>query len=102
MAVDRDQCLGGDACGACRRACPYDAPQFGSGPNPTMQLCTLCPDRLAEGKKPVCVDACPKRALDCGPLDALRRTYGDCRDVRGFAGSQSTRPAIIFKARYPA
>jgi anaerobic dimethyl sulfoxide reductase subunit B len=101
MAVDREACLGGDACGACRSACPFGIPQFGNTPNPKMQMCTLCPDRLAEGRKPVCVDACPMRALDCGPMDELRKKYGDCSEVRGFVRSESTRPAIIFKPRYP-
>ncbi|WP_342666912.1 4Fe-4S dicluster domain-containing protein, partial [Salmonella enterica] len=34
--------------------------------------CDGCYDRVAEGKKPICVESCPLRALDFGPIDELR------------------------------
>ena len=74
VAVDRARCLGRDNCGMfCREACPYDVPQFARGEDAKMQMCTLCADRRAEGKNPACVDACPLRALDWGPLDELEK-----------------------------
>ncbi|ESH17933.1 anaerobic dimethyl sulfoxide reductase, partial [Salmonella enterica subsp. enterica serovar Gaminara str. ATCC BAA-711] len=30
-------------------------------------------DRVADGKKPICVESCPLRALDFGPIDELRK-----------------------------
>lgn len=101
MVVEREQCLGKDSCEMfCRQACPYDVPQFGSEDNPKMQMCTLCADRLSENKKPVCVDACPMRALDAGPMDDLKKKYGDKKETEGFVRSAATNPSVIFKPRY--
>ena len=84
----------------CKEACPYDAPQFGEAENSKMQLCTLCVDRLADNKNPVCVDACPMRALDFGPIDELKKKYGEINEAPGFVHSKQTKPSIIFKPRY--
>jgi anaerobic dimethyl sulfoxide reductase subunit B (iron-sulfur subunit) len=101
MVVDREQCLGKDGCEMfCRQACPYDVPQFGIEEDAKMEMCTLCPDRLAASKKPICVDACPMRALDAGPIEELRKKYGNIKEVEGFAHSSETMPSIIFKPRY--
>lgn len=77
VVVRRDMCVGIKSCGgACRDACPHDAPQFGTEPNAKMQKCDLCCDRWAEGKKPVCVEACPMRALDAGDRDTMESHSG--------------------------
>ncbi|OGP84223.1 MAG: hypothetical protein A2Z08_01310 [Deltaproteobacteria bacterium RBG_16_54_11] len=77
VVVDSELCLGRESCGgACLVACPSDAPQFGAEPNARMQKCDLCCDRWAEGKKPICVEACPMRALDAGDQDTLESSYG--------------------------
>lgn len=99
VEVDSEQCLGKDRCGACREACPYGIPQFGVEENARMQKCNFCIDRLAENKKPICVAACPTRALDAGPMDELRSRYGDIREAEGFVFSVETVPSIIFKPR---
>jgi len=99
VLVDYDTCLGRESCDMCLKACPYDAPQFGTGQNAKMQKCNCCIDRLAEGKKPVCVDACPMRALDAGPIELLKRDYGDCRDAEGFTYITDLEPSIIFKPK---
>jgi Fe-S-cluster-containing hydrogenase component 2 len=39
VAVDREACLGQDACVLCLDACPYDAPQFGAEEKAKMQKC---------------------------------------------------------------
>ena len=100
VVVDREACLGTDNCDApCLEACPYDAPQFGAERNAKMQKCTLCVDRWAEGKKPICVDACPMRALDSGPLSELKAKYADMKEAEGFAYSAEAQPAIVFKPK---
>jgi NADH-quinone oxidoreductase subunit F len=83
----------------CKTVCPYKAPQFGEGPDPKMEHCNFCLDRWAENKKPICVAACPMRALDAGDMETLRMTYGDCRETEGFAYSPSTGPSIVFKGK---
>ena len=48
----------------------------------------------------ICVEACPMRALDAGPLEELKAHYGDIQEVEGFTHSKKTKPSIIFKPRY--
>ncbi|MEE8470227.1 MAG: 4Fe-4S dicluster domain-containing protein, partial [Dehalococcoidia bacterium] len=84
VVVDRQKCLGKDLCDLCLQACVYKVPQFGAEQNAKMQMCTFCPDRLEEGKKPICVAACPMRALDAGPLDEMRTAHGDVKEAVDF------------------
>jgi len=101
VVVNRDVCLGNKVCDMrCKKACPYHIPQFGDEENATMQMCTFCLERLSEGKKPVCVEACPMRALDAGSLEALKEKYGDIKKAEGFTYSKKTKPSIIVKPRY--
>jgi NADPH-dependent glutamate synthase beta subunit-like oxidoreductase len=83
----------------CLEVCPYHAPQFGSEQNSKMQKCNLCVDRWSENKKPICVEACPTRAMDAGPLDELRSKYGDVKEAEGFAYCGSISPSIRFKPK---
>jgi len=96
VVVDRDTCLGKDNCQMCLEACPYDAPQFGAEENAKMQKCDLCLDRLSENKDPICVAACPLRALDAGPIEELRAEYGDTREAEGFAYASDVEPSVVF------
>ena len=99
VVVDREACLGKEVCDMCVQACIYDAPQFGAEENAKMQKCDFCLDRLAIGKKPICVNACPMRALDAGPLMELRAKYGDIRKAEGFSYSGEFIPSVIFKPK---
>lgn len=102
VTVDGEACLGKEECGLCLEACAYQAPQFGAEQNARMQKCDLCLDRLAEGQKPVCVDGCPTRALDSGPIDELRAKYGDVRNAEGFVYSEDLIPSVTFKPKTDA
>ncbi len=100
VVVDREACLGRDGCGsACLLACPYEAPQFGSDLNPKMEKCDLCLARWGEGKKPICVDACPTRALDAGPLEELRSRHGEPRSAELFAWLPDVQPSVTIKPK---
>ena len=99
VVVDREACLGKDSCEACLQACPYDAPQFGAEEGAKMQKCDFCLERLAEGKKPTCVDSCPMRAMDAGPIEELRAKYGDSREAECFDYSEKLMPCVIFKPK---
>lgn len=101
VVVNHDACLGREACGLCKEACPYGAPQFGNEDDAKMQMCDLCADRWEEGKKPICVDACPMWALDAGPLDELEAKYGVLQEMDGFTYTQENQPSVVFKARQP-
>ncbi len=52
----------------CKDVCPYGAPQFDDEEKAKMQKCDLCVERWPDQKKPICVEACPVRALDAGSV----------------------------------
>lgn len=80
VVIDKDLCFGG---AKCRTVCPWNIPQRQSGVgiyldiaptlagNGVMFKCDLCQDRLLEGKKPACVEACPRKALLIGQRDEI-------------------------------
>lgn len=100
VVVDQDGCIGGEECGMlCAKACPWNVPQFGRENNAKMEKCELCRDRLEEGRKPICVEACPMYALDIGPLDQLQEKYGIIAEVEGFKYHKKLKPSVIFKPK---
>lgn len=60
VLVDTTKCIG---CGYCHMSCPYNAPQVNRSKGYSVK-CDGCFERVTEGQKPVCVEACPARALD--------------------------------------
>jgi len=54
-------CIG---CGACIEACPYECLQMSKAD--VVRKCDGCADLVAHGHIPVCVNACPTRALGYG------------------------------------
>ena len=99
VVVDRKACLGKTNCDMCLQVCRYDAPQFGAEENAKMQKCDFCLERWSQGQKPICVEACPMRALDAGPLNELRVRYGDIREAEGFVYAKDAMPSIVFKTK---
>jgi anaerobic dimethyl sulfoxide reductase subunit B (iron-sulfur subunit) len=66
VLVDSEKCIG---CRDCLPACPFGVPQFGE--DGVLQKCNLCEARIQNGENPVCVDACPTRALFFGTIREL-------------------------------
>ncbi|ADN76163.1 dimethylsulfoxide reductase, chain B [Ferrimonas balearica DSM 9799] len=91
--VDPAVCIG---CEACAFACPYDAPQF-DRERGIMTKCDGCYERLAVGRKPICVECCPLRAMDFGPMDELRARYGAIADINPLPSSTITKPNLCIK-----
>ncbi len=59
-----NKCIG---CRICMISCPFNLVKFEFNEwNPKIQKCSLCFERLEEGKKPACVKACPSDALMFG------------------------------------
>lgn len=59
VVVNSDTCVG---CQSCMMACPYHAPRFDEAIGKTVK-CDGCQARIDQGLGPVCVEACPQRAL---------------------------------------
>lgn len=60
------------SCGACMWNCPYGAVSISPFTGMT-QKCDSCAERRSRGLLPVCVDACPTRALHWGDLDEAKK-----------------------------
>lgn len=100
VLVNSQTCQGNEECDVkCLKACPYDAPQFGPEKGAKMRKCNFCLDRHLGGKLPDCIEACPVRALDAGPLTILKKKYGPSNDAVDFKYSKRTKPAVIIKAK---
>lgn len=81
VAIDEHRCIG---CRYCVAACPYGSRSFNwSDPRPhiaridpsyptrtagVVEKCTFCEERLADGRPPACVEACPEGAIVFGDL----------------------------------
>lgn len=68
---DGDKCMG---CRYCMVSCPFNIPKFEyHSPNPKIEKCDMCFDRLKEGEMPACAFNCPKEALFYGSRRELIR-----------------------------
>ncbi len=64
VTYDSRVCLG---CRYCMVACPWSVPRYEwNAAVPSVRKCDLCVDRLAQGKVPACVEACPAEATITG------------------------------------
>lgn len=94
VIVNEQTCIG---CRYCHMACPYDAPQYDPRKG-HMTKCDGCRSRVVEqGKKPICVEACPLRALDFAPIDELRAKYGDLASIAPLPSPEYTSPNLVIK-----
>ncbi|TSA26545.1 MAG: 4Fe-4S dicluster domain-containing protein, partial [Bacteroidetes bacterium] len=56
-----DKCMG---CRSCMISCPFDIPKFEyDSPNPKVEKCRMCYERMQNGSMPACVEVCPPEAL---------------------------------------
>lgn len=69
VLYDSHKCMG---CRYCMMACPYAIPRYEwDTPAPLVRKCTLCYERLQDGKQPACVEACPEQAMTFGQRSHL-------------------------------
>jgi anaerobic dimethyl sulfoxide reductase subunit B len=94
VLINADRCIG---CRYCSWACPYGAPQFNEEIN-VMTKCDMCHDLVDRGERPVCVESCPYRAMDFGPLDELEQKYGTTfTNPAPLPDPSITEPAALYK-----
>lgn len=91
VVVDQDRCVG---CRYCEMRCPYGAPQF-DAEKKVMSKCDGCFDLLELGKSPVCVEACPQRAIEFGPITELRQKYGQLNEIAPLPIASLTKPNLV-------
>ena len=78
--INQEKCTG---VGACVETCPYNVPIVDKALGKGVK-CDGCADRVAEGKSPICVEACPLRALDFGEKGDIFERHAEWWDeVRG-------------------
>lgn len=110
VVVDYEACVGFDECeGACVKACAYDVPQFEPDANGKMWKCDLCLERLEDKKQAICVEACPTRALEVGPLEELKVKHGEgqvrqsstgkLKEGEPFFVSSRANPSLVMKPK---
>ena len=68
VVVQGDICNG---CGYCVPSCPYGVIDQRKGDGRVFK-CTMCYDRLTDGKMPACATACPTQSIQFGDLDELQ------------------------------
>ncbi|WP_423201279.1 DMSO/selenate family reductase complex B subunit [Haemophilus influenzae] len=93
VIVNEEICIG---CRYCHMACPYDAPQYDAQKG-HMTKCDGCYSRVKSGQKPICVDACPLRALDFAPINELRTKYGTQASIAPLPPADITQPNLVVK-----
>lgn len=93
VVVDQTTCVG---CRYCEMACPYGAPQY-DAEKKVMSKCDGCFDRVEKGQQPICIESCPLRALEFGPIDELRAKYGTEADIAPLPSSEHTQPSLVIK-----
>ena len=91
MSIDEEKCIG---CGTCAIVCPYNAPKVDEEIKKAVR-CDMCADRVAEGKQPICVEACPLRALEFGDIEELRAKHeGTVAGIAPMPSPDETTPSI--------
>lgn len=94
VKIDEFFCMGG---AKCRSVCPWDIPQRQAGVGLYMHLapdlagggvmykCDMCADLLEKGQSPACATACPKDAIEFGPLHEMRKkAYERAAEINGY------------------
>jgi molybdopterin-containing oxidoreductase family iron-sulfur binding subunit len=97
VGMDEHRCIG---CRYCMSACPYGSRSFNFvDPRPflrttntdyptrtrgVVEKCTFCEERLASGKRPACVEACPAQAMTFGDIGdpAIQERLASSRILR--------------------
>lgn len=93
VLINKNRCIG---CRLCEAACPYEARYYNEK---VMTKCDACEDLLQQGKKPICVEACPLRVLDFGNMQELTKRYQNTtKDFHGLPDSKETEPNILLIA----
>lgn len=94
VLIDTGKCIG---CGYCHMACPYNAPKVDREKGHSVK-CDACIDRVKSGKRPICVEACPLRALDFGTVEDMKKKNGFVQaNIAPLPEAKYTSPNFLIK-----
>lgn len=93
VSVNKRRCIG---CGYCHLSCPYSSPRVDRAKGHSVK-CDGCADRVASGEKPICVEACPARALDFGSVEDMAER-GERAAIAPLPDPAATVPNLFVKA----
>ena len=89
--IDEEKCTG---VGACVETCPYNVPVLDEEAKKGVK-CDGCAERVSAGLKPICVEACPLRALEFGDIEELRAAHeGTVAGIAPMPSPDETTPSI--------
>ena len=95
VVYDSDKCV---MCRNCMLMCPYGAPQHDEEAN-AIAKCDTCKALRDVGRNPVCVDACPMRAIEFGDMDELRAAHSNAvSELPCMPEASITNPNILLNA----
>lgn len=90
VVIDHEKCIG---CGYCVTNCTFHIPRVDPQTNKAYK-CTGCPDRVANGLKPACVQTCQPEALVYGKYEEIMALA-----QKRFAQVKKTQPqAVLYDA----
>lgn len=93
VSVDEGKCIG---CGYCHMACPYNSPVVDREVGHSVK-CDGCAERVAQGLEPICVGACPLRALAFGTAEEMA-ALGVQAAIAPLPEAGLTEPHLYIKA----
>ena len=89
-------CIG---CKYCTWACPYGAPQYDSNAG-KIKKCNMCVELMEKGEKPVCVQACPVRAIEVVRFDEISTRSDVTIAVRNLPSQDISKPTPRYKVKW--